>query len=150
MPNHYSESILPYNQKQLYDLVADIESYPKFVPWCEAAKVWERDGNIALADLVIGFKGVSGKYTSRVFFDEQAYEIAVELGQGPFKHLYQGWKFIQTPDGTRVEFDIDFSMRSKILEKIVDIMFQEVCAKMVSAFRKRADEIYGTSSFTSC
>ncbi len=144
MPNHYSESILPYNQKQLYDLVADIENYPKFVPWCEAAKVWERDGNIALADLVIGFKSISGKYTSRVFLDEQAYEISVELAQGPFKHLYQGWKFIKTPDGTRVEFDIDFSMRSKILEKIVDIMFQEVCTKMISAFKKRADEIYGS------
>lgn len=145
MPTHEAETVLPYTQKQLYDLVADIESYPKFIPWCEAARVWEREGDIALADLIISFKGVNGKYTSRVFFDEEAMEISVELAQGPFKHLYQGWKFSKVAGGTKVEFDIDFALRSKLLEKIVDLMFSDACERMMAAFTKRAKELYSES-----
>lgn len=142
MPVHSVEKILPYTQKQLYDLVADISSYPKFIPWCEAARVWEKEGDKILADLVIRFKGISGKYTSRVLLDEAEYEISVDLAQGPFKHLYQGWKFSKVSGGTKVEFDIDFELRSKILEKIVDLMFYDACDKMMVAFTKRADELY--------
>ena len=142
MPTHSTESILPYTPKQLFDLVADIESYPKFIPWCEAARILENVNGIALADLVIKFKGVGGKYTSRVFLDEDEKEISVELAQGPFKHLYQGWKFSQVAGGTRVEFDIDFALRSKIMEKIVDLMFLDACEKMMTAFTNRAKELY--------
>lgn len=144
MPAHSAEAILPYTKNQLYDLIADIESYPEFVPWCEAARIWETEGDVLLADLAIRFKGISGKYTSRVFFDKEQYEISVELAQGPFKHLYQGWKFSDVAGGTRVEFDIDFAMRSKILEKIVDLIFLDTCDKMMQAFKKRAEDLYGT------
>ena len=143
MPTHSAEAVLPYDKKQLYELVADIESYPKFVPWCEAARVWERDGDVLLADLAIRFKGVSGKYTSRVMLDPAEFEISVELAQGPFKHLYQGWKFTELSGGTKVEFDIDFAMRSKILESVVDLIFYDTCDKMLVAFKKRAEELYG-------
>jgi coenzyme Q-binding protein COQ10 len=145
MPAHTAEAILPYTEKQLFDLVADIESYPKFIPWCEAARIWEREGDTVLADLVIRFKGVSGKYTSRVLLDEAEHEISVELAQGPFEHLYQGWKFSKVAGGTKVDFDIDFALRSKFLEKIVDLMFYDACDKMMVAFSKRADELYGAS-----
>lgn len=143
MPTHSSEAILPYSQKQLYDLVADIESYPKFIPWCEAARVLSRDGDIVLADLMVRFKGVSGKYTSRVLLDEEQHEISVELAQGPFEHLYQGWKFSKVAGGTKVEFDIDFALRSKLLEKIVDLMFHDACEKVMESFSRRAEELYG-------
>ncbi len=146
MPTHSVQVTLPYSQKQLFDLVADIENYPKFLPWCENARIWEKDGNVILADLVIRFKGVSGKYSSRVLLDEEAFEISVELAQGPFKHLYQGWKFSRVAGGTNIEFDIDFAMRSIILEKIVDLMFDESCKKMMAAFKTRADELYGLKS----
>jgi len=148
MPTHEIETILPYTPKQLYDLVADIDSYPKFIPWCEAARIWNREGDVVLADLVIRFKGISGKYTSRVMLDEQENEISVELAQGPFEHLYQGWKFSKVASGTRVEFDIDFALRSKLLEKIVDLMFDDACKKMMAAFTKRANELYGTKDVT--
>ncbi|MDA0781114.1 MAG: type II toxin-antitoxin system RatA family toxin [Rickettsiales bacterium] len=141
MPTHYIEKILPYTPKQLFDLVADIESYPKFIPWCENARIYERDGDAVLADLVIRFRGVTGKYTSRVLIDETEKEISVELAQGPFHHLYQGWKFIKVPEGTRVEFDIDFKIRNFFLEKIADMMFDEACKKMMDAFTKRADQL---------
>jgi len=141
MPTHFVEKELPYSQKQLYDLVADIESYPKFIPWCEGARVYEQEGNVALADLIIHFRGVTGKYTSRVLLDEKEKEISVELAQGPFHHLYQGWKFKKIPQGTRVEFDIDFKIRNFIIEKVADLMFDEACKKMMEAFTKRAHEL---------
>jgi coenzyme Q-binding protein COQ10 len=124
-------------------MVADIESYPKFIPWCEGARIYERDGNVVLADLIIHFRGITGKYTSRVLLDEENKEISVELAQGPFHHLYQGWKFTKTPDGTRVEFDIDFKIRNFVLEKLADTMFDTACAKMMQAFTDRANHIYG-------
>jgi coenzyme Q-binding protein COQ10 len=147
MPSHAIEKILPYTPKQLYDLVADIDSYPKFIPWCEAARIWQKDGDVLLADMVIRFKGISGKYTSRVILDEADGEISVELAQGPFLHLYQGWKFSKVYGGTKVEFDIDFALRSKLLEKIVDLMFDDACGKMMDAFTKRANELYGKTDY---
>jgi coenzyme Q-binding protein COQ10 len=141
MPTHFVEKNLPYTPKQLYDLVADIESYPKFIPWCQGARVYQREGNVVLADLIIHFRGLTGKYTSRVLLDEKEKEISVELAQGPFQHLYQGWKFVKIHEGTRVEFDIDFKIRNFILEKVADMMFNEACKKMMEAFTKRADEL---------
>ncbi len=143
MPTHTIETILPYKKKQLFELVADIESYPEFIPWCEGARILERDGDIVLADLIVHFRGVTGKYTSRVFLDKELDEISVELSQGPFEHLYQGWKFTKKPNGTLVEFDIDFKLRSFIMEKIVDLMFDDACKKMMNAFAERAKAIYG-------
>ena len=147
MPLHSVERTLQYTPRQLYDLVADIENYPKFIPWCEAARILEMEWGVVLADLVIRFKGVGGKYTSRVLLDEVEHEISVELAQGPFEHLYQGWKFSKVASGTRIEFDIDFALRSKMLEKIVDLMFDDACEKMMAAFTKRAEELYKNTSY---
>lgn len=143
MPTHSTEIVLPYTPKQLYAMVADIESYPKFIPWCEGARIYDRDGDVVLADLLVHFRGISGKYTSRVILDEKAGEISVELAQGPFHHLYQGWKFTRVYSGTKVEFDIDFKIRNFLLEKVVDMMFDEACAKMMKAFSDRAESLYG-------
>jgi coenzyme Q-binding protein COQ10 len=142
MPTHSIEKILPYTPKELFDLVADIESYPTFLPWCSGARIIEREGDVVLADLMIDFKGVHGKYTSRVLLDEAEGEISVELAQGPFKHLYQGWKFTPRHQGTLVEFDIDFVIRSRILEKIIDLVFDSACKKMMMAFEDQARQRY--------
>lgn len=142
MPTHSIEKILPYTQKEMFDLVADIESYPDFLPWCSGARILERDGNIVLADLMIDFKGVHGKYTSRVFLEEEEGEISVELAQGPFKHLYQGWKFTARNKSTLVEFDIDFAMRSMIMNKLVNLVFKDACKRMMDAFEVQAEKRY--------
>ncbi len=142
MPSHFIKTTLPYTQKQLYDLVADIESYPKFIPWCEAARILRNEGDVVFADLVIRFKGVGGKYTSKVFLDEKQHEISVELADGPFKHLNQRWKFSEDSSGATIEFDIDFALRSKFLEKMVELMFHDACEKMITAFIGRAKELY--------
>lgn len=148
MPRHFIEHTLPYRTDDLFALVRDIESYPRFLPWCHGARVIEHvSEHIILADLLIRFKGIHGKFTSRVLLDPQANEINVELAQGPFKHLYQGWKFFMLGNGdsTRVEFDIDFSLRVKVLEKVMDMVFNSACDKMMAAFEDEAKRRYGTA-----
>jgi coenzyme Q-binding protein COQ10 len=141
MPKHHSSTILPYTTKQLFDLVSDIESYPKFIPWCEGARVYERVSNTILADLIIHFRGITGKYTSKVILDEEHKRIIVELADGPFEYLYQNWNFVQTEKGTQVEFYIDFKIKNFILEKLADLMFDEACDKMMQAFIIRANNL---------
>jgi len=143
MPKRFIEKTLPYTQQQLYDLVSDIESYPKFLPWCEGARINSRKGHKVFADLLIGFDSINGKYTSHVTFDPEHYTISVELVEGPFHHLVQKWEFAKVSDEeTSVLFDIDFKMKISLLEKIIDQMFEKAFDKMMVAFEKRAKELY--------
>lgn len=143
MPTTSIEHILPYTPEQMYNLVADVERYPEFLPWCNGARVWERTDESMLADLLVHFKGFNSKYTSRVLLDPEDKEISVELVHGPFKHLYNGWKFTRHPEGVRVEFDIDFEMNSKILQSMIGFMFEDAFKKMLTAFEERAKVLYG-------
>lgn len=142
--HHFSiEKELPFNIDKLYEMVSDIESYPKFIPWCSDAKIIEKDGNIVIADLSVCFKSFCAKYTSEVLFNDQDKKIAVESIKGPFKHLHQGWKFTKCEDDkTFVEFEIDFSMKSKILETMISLVFDHACKKMMQAFEDRAHKLF--------
>jgi coenzyme Q-binding protein COQ10 len=143
MPKRYIAKTLPYTQKQLYDLVADIESYPTFLPWCEGARINSRKGNKLFADLLIGFDAINGKYTSHVTLDPENFTISVELVEGPFHHLTQKWEFTyESDEETNVCFDIDFKLRVSFLEGIVDSMFEKAFDKMMHAFEKRAHELF--------
>ena len=142
MPSFYHEDILDFSDDQLYKLVADIEDYPQFVPWCNKAQIIERNDDIVLADLFVNFKGITGKYTSRVLLDYDKKEISVESTQGVFEYLHQGWKFIKVGNKTRVEFDINFKVRNKLLNKIIGIMFDQACIKMITAFKSYAIKLY--------
>ena len=144
MPKHSIKKTLPYSSKQLFDLVADIENYSEFLPWCEKAEIIERKSDsLILARLIVGFKSVKGEYTSKVNLDEKDNKIFVELSEGPFKHLWQIWNFIPVNGGTKVEFDIDFKLHSKILERVMNMVFEPACKKMIKAFEVRAKKLYG-------
>lgn len=142
MPTVSVEHILPYTPDQMFNLVADVEHYPEFLPWCVGARVWEREEDKMLADLLVRFKGFQSKYTSRVFLNRHDHEIEVELVHGPFKHLYNGWKFTRHPQGVRVEFDLDFELSSKILQGMIGFMFEDAFKKMLAAFEERAKLLY--------
>jgi coenzyme Q-binding protein COQ10 len=143
MPRFSHEQILPYTPDQLFDLAADIESYPEFLPWCKGAKILARESEkILIAELVINFKAFIERYTSRVTLDRAALEITVELVQGPFKHLYNGWKFTSVREGVRVEFDIDFELRSALLQAVATPAFNKAYQQMIDAFANRAQKIY--------
>lgn len=147
MPSHTEQQVSPYTPKQLFDLVVDIEKYPEFLPWCRAARILERGENEFLGELVISFAHITENYTSRVTLtppqENTAGSIDVVMVKGPFEHLTNNWKFTPTENGTIIDFALDFKFRSRILEKLIGSLFSKATNKMVSAFKKRAEELYG-------
>ena len=149
MPTHSEQQFSPYSAEQLFVLVADVQRYPEFIPWCRAARVLQRDGNWIIAELVIHFKGFTEQYTSRVTLSPPVGghlpgRIDVELVSGPFEHLRNHWIFTpRESGGATIDFFLDFRFRSRILDKLVSGLFLKANAKMVQAFRTRADALYG-------
>lgn len=143
MPTHAEKKLLPYTREQLFDLVADIERYPEFLPWCVGARIRERNGNEILGDLLIGYKMVRERFTSRVVLDRPS-RIDVTYSEGPFKYLHNHWLFLPQPDGQcLIDFYVDFEFRSKMLQKLMGLFFNEAVRRMVGAFEARAHQLYG-------
>ncbi|HWE73120.1 MAG TPA: type II toxin-antitoxin system RatA family toxin [Stellaceae bacterium] len=146
MPTHAEKKLLPYTRQQLFDLVADIERYPEFLPWCVGARIRERNDNEILGDLLIGYKMVRERFTSRVVLSEPD-RIDVSYSEGPFKYLNNHWLFLPQSDGKcLIDFYVDFEFRSKVLQKIMEMFFNEAVKRMVGAFEARAHQLYGKTS----
>lgn len=144
MPTHAEQRYLPYTPDQLFDLVADVERYPEFLPWCVAARIRKREGDMFFADLVIGFKLIRERYTSKVKLDRAGMGIDVTYTEGPFHYLNNHWKFIPAEDGgATIDFFVDFEFKSKLLQKVIGALFNEAVRLMVSSFEKRARQLYG-------
>ena len=144
MPTHAERRTLPYRPEQLFDLVADIERYPEFLPWCIACRVTRRESGVIWGDLIIGFKVFREKFTSKVTLMAPD-RIDVEYIDGPFRYLNNHWIFIPEDGGraTTIDFYVDFEFRSRALQAVVRIAFNEAVKHMVQAFEKRAREVYG-------
>ncbi len=143
MPTHAEKKLLPYTREQLFDLVADIERYPEFLPWCVGARIRERNDNEILGDLLIGYKMVRERFTSRVVLSWPD-RIDVSYSEGPFKYLNNHWLFLPQSDGQcLIDFYVDFEFRSKMLQKIMEMFFNEAVKRMVGAFEARAHQLYG-------
>jgi coenzyme Q-binding protein COQ10 len=146
MPTHAEQRVLPYTPEQLFELVADVERYPEFLPWCRASRVTSREGDVIHADLVIGFKLFRERFTSRVTLDRPG-RIDVKYIKGPMRRLDNHWRFIaQDGGGTMIDFYVDFEFRSAILQMTIGALFNEAAKRMVSAFEKRARKLYGSPS----
>ncbi|WP_282029444.1 type II toxin-antitoxin system RatA family toxin [Paracoccus marcusii] len=152
MPNHRDSRNLPYSARQMYDLVADIESYPQFLPWNSAARIRTRttrpDGAEEItADLVISFKVFRERFGSRVvLWPEQdgVWKIDTEYLDGPFKYMRSGWSFKDRPEGgCHVEFFVDFEFKNAILQRLIGVVFHEAMSRIVRAFEDRARKLYG-------
>ena len=152
MPNHRDSRNLPYSARQMYDLVADIESYPQFLPWNSAARIRTRttrpDGAEEIAaDLVISFKVFRERFGSRVvLWPEQdgVWKIDTEYLDGPFKYMRSGWSFKDRPEGgCHVEFFVDFEFKNAILQRLIGVVFHEAMSCIVRAFEDRARKLYG-------
>ena len=142
MPAHTEQQISPYSPEQLFALVADVEKYPQFLPWCRAARILSRGENEFTAELIISFAHISESYVSRVALTPSS-AIKVTMIKGPFEYLTNHWKFTAIGDKTRIDFKIDFKFRSRILDKLIGSLFSKATSKMVSAFKHRADALYG-------
>ena len=146
MPTHAEKKILPYSPGQMFDLVADIERYPEFLPWCVACRITRRDGPVIWGDLMVGFKVFRETFTSKVTLHGRE-KIDVEYIDGPFRYLNNHWQFNPADDGngTEIEFFIDFEFGSRMLQAVATTVFNEAVRRMVGAFETRAGVIYAQS-----
>ncbi|HTW50518.1 MAG TPA: type II toxin-antitoxin system RatA family toxin [Stellaceae bacterium] len=142
MPTHAEHRVLPYTPEQMYALVADIERYPEFLPWCVAARIRERRADFISADLVIGFKLFRERFTSNVKLEPPG-RIDVTYAEGPFRYLNNHWSFERMPGGCRIDFFVDFEFKSRLLQKVIEVLFGEAVKRMVAAFEGRARQLYG-------
>ena len=143
MPTHAEKRVLPYTPRQLYDLVAGVERYPEFLPWCLAVRVRKREAHTIHADMVIGYKMIRERFSSRVELDETNMRIDVSYLQGPFRYLNNHWIFYEHEDGCLIDFYVDFEFHSRLLQKMMVTLFNEAVRRMVSAFEARARQLYG-------
>src|SRR6185437_11875909 len=134
VPTHAEQRILPYTAEQLFDLVADVERYPEFLPWCVGERV--------VADLLIGFRMFRERFTSKVTLNRPR-RIDVAYSEGPFRYLSNHWIFEPVEGGCRIDFFVDFEFRSRVLQTLIGALFNEAVRRMVAAFESRARQLYG-------
>jgi coenzyme Q-binding protein COQ10 len=152
MPTHAEKRVLPYTREQLFNLVAEVERYPEFLPWCVSVRVRDRetiesdapDGQktVIRADLMIGFRMLREKFTSRVTLSAPD-RIDVAYLDGPFRYLNNHWVFEPRDGGCEIDFFVDFEFRSRILRRLMEPLFNEAVRRMVGAFETRARALYG-------
>jgi coenzyme Q-binding protein COQ10 len=143
MPTHAEQRVLPYSAEQLYGLVADIERYPEFLPWCVAVRIRGREGALIHADMAIGFRMFRETFTSRVTLTPPN-AIDVAYVDGPFRYLNNHWRFADQPGGgCLVDFYVDFEFRSALLRRVIGVLFGEAVRRLVASFEGRARQLYG-------
>ena len=146
MPKASVKRLIECNKEQLVDLVLDIESYPKFIPYCLDAKIYEKkeEKNLILiiADLTIGKGPFKATYKSDVRFNKDADTILVTSIDGPLKHLDNKWVFLEKDNSTEISFDIDFEIENKFLNIVMDKSFQYGLDKIADSFQKRANDLF--------
>jgi len=147
MPKHGETRFLPWTAEQMFDLVADIGRYPEFLPWVQALRITGREGDVVTADMIVGFKMVREKFTSRVTLGKPD-RVAVEYISGPLKYLRNDWTFRNVPGGCEIDFLVDFEFQNRMFERLAGMFFGEALRRMVGAFESRAAVLYGTPSAT--
>ena len=148
MPQFSSKRRVRHAAADMFDLVADVEKYPQFVPLCTSMKVRSRtqkgDTDVIVAAMTAAYKVISQTFTSRVTLDKANLKILVEYLDGPFSRLQNRWTFKPTGDATcEVEFFIDYEFKSRTLAMLMGAMFDTAFRKFAVAFEQRADAVYG-------
>ena len=142
MPSHRERRFVPYSSDEMFALVADIERYPEFIPWCAGARIRRREGDFVVADLRVRFGPFRETFTSRVSLTPPE-RIDVAYAHGPLSHMATHWRFTPAEDGTAIDFSIDCDFRSVLLRGLASRFFQEAAKRMAQAFEARAHRLYG-------
>tara|TARA_Y100000590_G_scaffold470018_1_gene661360 strand:- start:115 stop:549 length:435 start_codon:yes stop_codon:yes gene_type:complete len=142
MKQSKKELIINHPARSLYNIVLDIEKYPDFIPWCASSKILSKSKNNIIADLFIDYKFFKKTFSSDVKFDSKNLIIKVIYIKGPLKNLHNKWHFKKiSKEKTKVFFHIQFEFKNIFYQKISEIFFDLLENKMISSFKKRADEI---------
>lgn len=143
MPGSRETRRLPYSCEQMFDLVADVARYDEFLPWVVATRVRSDSETEMVADMLVGFKAIREKFTSRVD-KSRPDRLEVHYLDGPLRDLDNSWTFRPTEDGgCEIDFAVDFTFRNPVFEAIAGQYFDRAFRKMVEAFERRADDLYG-------
>ena len=145
---HHVSKLLPYTPDQLFALVGNVTAYPEFVPWITSMRTWNArtldEGVEAVdAEAGIGFSFLKERFSTRVRRDTAGRKIEVSLLSGPFRHLTNRWEFFEDAAGARVEFDIDFQFKSRLLETLLTANFARAVDRLMDCFETRAKALYG-------
>lgn len=149
MPEHTDIKHFDYTTRQLFDLVADVERYPEFLPWVKAVRITGRENDDFTADVVVSFKHITEQYRCRVTTDPPKDDaspgaVDVSLVSGPFHHLENNWRFKPCESGgCEVRFHVDFAFKSRLLDRLIGALFDRATLKMIHAFSTRAEALYG-------
>lgn len=148
MPSFRTTRRVPHAPEEMFALVADVESYPEFLPLCTGLRVLRRlpeegEKETLVAEMSVGYKAISEKFTTRVTLDRAAHDILVSYVDGPFKRLENRWEFRPAGEGCEVRFAIDYEFRSMALGLLMGAMFERVFRGFTTAFERRADLVYG-------
>jgi coenzyme Q-binding protein COQ10 len=154
MPSFSNVRRVPFTPRQMFDLVADIERYPEFLPMCDSLTVLSRDGNTLTARMSVGYKAVSETFACRVSLKPEDLSIVVEYVDGPFRKLENRWRFLPVPSTSEpalstaadVDFYVDYEFKSPLLAILMGAMFDKAFRQFSAAFETRASAIYGPPS----
>ena len=142
MPVYSEKRRLPYTSEQLFNLVIAVDKYPEFLPWCVESHITKREENVFYADLVIGYKMIRERFSSKVTLKNSEH-VHVEYLKGPMKYLSNHWRFISEPDGSCiVDFYVEFEFKNRFFQRLMGVFFSEIVRRMVTAFEIRAKELY--------
>ena len=140
----YSEvKELPFAAAALFEIIADVDSYAEFLPWCVASRVREKpDDETMIADLKIGYRGFTETFASRISLNRSDSTVDTCQESGPFKYLRSKWYILDAAENTSmVHFQIEFEFKSVLLETMMGMVFEAAAQKMISAFEKRAGSL---------
>jgi coenzyme Q-binding protein COQ10 len=152
MPQFHTHRQVRHAAADMFDLVADVEHYPEFVPLCSSMRVRNRADKgegitVIVAVMTIAYKLIHQSFTSRVTLDRKDLTIRVEYLDGPFSRMQNRWTFHPTSETScEVEFFIDYEFRSRAFAMLAGAVFDTVFRRMAGAFEKRADQVYGRKS----
>jgi ribosome-associated toxin RatA of RatAB toxin-antitoxin module len=136
-------AVVTYSAAEMYGLVADVESYPKFLPWCGAARLLKQEQDVVEAAITIAYRGVHKTFSTRnVLRPPESLEM--QLIEGPFRHLHGRWRFTSLEArASKVELDLEFEVANRVVDAVLNPMFTDIANQLVDAFHRRAVELYG-------
>ncbi len=147
MPAFETTRRVAFTPAQMFDLVADLESYPQFLPLCEGLRVLSRETTggreVIVAAMDVGYGAIRETFTSRVTLDRAAMTVAADLVEGPFRQLENRWSFVEAPGGADIRFAIAYEFKSIMLQLLVGGVFEQAFRKFAEAFELRAVQVYG-------
>jgi coenzyme Q-binding protein COQ10 len=151
MPQFSTKRHVRHSAADMFDLVADVDQYPEFVPLCRSMRVLRRSNegegrDVIVADMTVAYKLVRETFTSKVTLDRPKLEIMVAYLEGPFQKMNNRWNFHPLTDKTcEVEFFIAYEFRSRTFGLLMGAMFDAAFRRFSAAFERRADEVYGVT-----